>query len=403
MKAQGKHPHQALTATAIRNQSIIGRYADGNGLYLVVDKSGNKRWLLRITVRKKRRDIGLGGWPSVSLADARRETEHMKNVARKGGDPLAQRRKQNIHSPIFRDAADIVHKEHSASWRNKKHAAQWIKTLETYAFPYLGHLPVNEIGTAEVKAALTPIWLTKPETARRVRQRIGTVLDWAKASGHRTGENPIRSVTKGLPQQSKSERHHASLPYAELPSFLVTLRESDADQNVRLAFEFLILTATRTSEVINATWDEINMESAEWVIPASRMKAGKVFRVPLSDRAVEILAQAKELTGDRGYIFSGRKSGEPLSQMAFLMLLRRMGTSITAHGFRSTFRDWAAERTNFPREICEAALAHSLKDKTEAAYLRTDQFDKRRKLMTTWANFATTPSRAPVLNLKAGT
>ncbi len=401
MKPKGSHPQKALTAAAIRNKSAPGKYSDGSGLYLVVDPSGNKRWLLRITVRGKRRDIGLGGWPTVSLADARESATAMRLVARKGGDPLADRRKRSEAPPSFREASKQVHAEHKASWKNAKHASQWLKTLESYAFPYFADMPVNEIGTAEVLTALSPIWLTKSETARRVRQRIGTVLDWAKANGYRVQENAVRSVTKGLPKQSKSDWHHSSLPYSELPAFLPKLRAYTGSRSSVLAFEFLILTATRTNEVIRATWSEFDLERKEWIIPAERMKAKKVFRVPLPKRALEILAEAREIDRDGRFVFPGRRPGKPLSQMAFLMILRRINQAITAHGFRSTFRDWAAERTNIPREVCEAALAHTVRNRTEAAYMRTDQLEKRRKLMDAWAKFATTTKADSVVPLRA--
>lgn len=401
MKPKGKHPHQALTATSVRNKTEPGRYADGNGLYLVVDPSGNKRWLLRLTIRKKRTDIGLGGWPTVSLADARAEAITMRATARKGDDPLAERRKATKEIPSFRIAAKTVHNGHHKSWRNQKHSAQWIKTLETYVYPFFGDLPVDRIGTAEVLAALSPIWLTRPETARRVRQRISTVMDWAKASGFRNDENPVRGITKALPKQPRSQKHHASLPYADLPDFLTELRTLHTNGSASLALEFLILTATRTGEVIGARWDEVDLESKHWTIPASRMKAKREFRVPLSSQAIQLLKIAAERSGTTGYVFQGRNSETPLSQMALLMTLRRMGRKVTTHGFRSTFRNWAAERTNHSREVCEAALAHSVKDKTEAAYLRTDQFGKRRKLMNSWAQFSTNSRIASVTNIKA--
>lgn len=395
-KPKGKHPHNALTATAIRNQAKPGRYADGQGLFLIVDRTGNKRWLLRMTVQNKRRDIGLGGWPSVSLADARKEVLRMRQIAKDGGNPIAERRRTRQAVPTFKEAAERVHSEHESSWRNAKHRAQWINTLKTYAFPLLGDLPVNVIDSAEVVEVLSPIWLPKHETARRVRQRIGTVLDWAKAKGYRDTENPVRSVLRALPRSPKLVKHHASLPYRQMPNFVQSLRETESDSSTRLALEFLILTATRTSEVLKATWAEIDLSEKVWSIPADRMKARREFRIPLSARAIQVLKETRPLSNGEGYIFPGKQAGKPLSQMALLMLIRRMKLEITTHGFRSTFRDWAAEQTNFPREICEAALAHSLKDKTEAAYLRTDQFGKRRHLMTAWSRYS---SQSPNENI----
>ncbi len=399
VKPRGRHPHNALNAAAIRNQKRPGKYADGNGLYLIVDQSGNKRWILRITVRGKRRDIGLGGWPAISLANARTSALDMRRIAKSGGNPLAERRKSLRKIPTFGEAAEAVHAAHKSSWKNAKHQAQWINTLRTYAFPFFGDLRIDLVTSAEVVEALTPIWLEKPETAKRVRQRIGAVLDWAKANGYRDAENPISSVLRALPKPSKAINHHASMPYQGLPEFLIDLRESNSSISSRLALEFLILTATRTGEVLRAEWTEIDLQGKEWTIPAARMKAGKDFRVPLSDRAVSILEEAKTLGSSR-FVFPGQRSNKPLSQMALLMLLRRLGADVTTHGFRSTFRNWSAEQTNFPREICESALAHTVKSKTEAAYLRTDQFAKRRKLMDAWERYATTPKKAEVIHIR---
>ena len=401
MKTKGPHPHKALSATRVRALTKPGRYADGNGLYLIVDDSGAKRWELRTVVQRRRRDIGLGGLSLVSLAEAREEAASMRKIARKGGDPLADRRKSRVQVPTFKEAATIVHQEHSESWTNKKHAAQWISTLKEYTFPYFGDRPVDQVDTPEVLSALSKIWLTKPETARRVRQRIGTVLDWAKAAGHRYGDNPISGIAKGLPNQPKKQKHHAALPYTEVNSFISRLGKADANESTRLAFEFLILTATRTGEVILAEWSEIDLEQKAWTIPAVRMKAGNIYRVPLSDRCVEILERAKTLSDGSPYVFPGRSAEKPLSTMVFLMVIRRMGKDITAHGFRSTFRDWAAEKTNFSREVCEMALAHTISDKVEAAYLRGDLFDKRRQLMDTWATFVGTNTGADVVTLRA--
>lgn len=397
-KREGKHPHNALSAAAIRNQSEAGRYADGNGLYLVVDKSGNKRWLLRITINAKRRDIGLGGWPTVSLRQARQDAIRAHEIANQGGDPLAERRKAKMPVPTFSEAAKLVHAEYCESWKNSKHRAQWISSLNTYADKHLGSRPVNQIQTSEIVTTLRPIWLTKPETAKRVKQRIGAVLDWAGAKGYRAGENPVSGVLRGLPKQDQSVQHHCAMPYVEIPVFLNQLRQNDHVS--ALALEFLILTATRTSEVLLATWDEVNLQDQVWTIPAERMKANREHRVPLSDRATEILGKAKALSQSGNYVFPGTRSGKPLSQMALLMLLRRMGIDATTHGFRSTFRDWAAEQTNFPREICEAALAHTIKNKTEAAYKRTDHFLKRRKLMHAWSAFADKSKPAEVAKIR---
>ena len=400
MKLRRAHPDKALTAAAVRKVSKAGRYGDGNGLYLVVDPTGARRWVLRTVVHGRRRDIGLGGLKIVSLAEARDLAMQYRRVARDGGDPLLERRNARRIVPTFEAAALSVHGEHKATWRNAKHAAQWINTLTEYVFPLIGSRPVDQIDTPDLLKVLTPIWLTKPETARRVRQRISTVLDWAKAAGHRSGDNPVAGVAKGLPKQPDRASHLAALPYAEVPAFVDRLRASDFTEVVRLAFEFLVLTAARTSEALGAKWTEIDLEGAVWTIPGSRMKAGREHRVPLAPACITILTRVRELAPEADYVFTGRSSEKPLSNMAFLMALRRLKLDVTAHGFRSAFRDWASERTNFPNEVCELALAHTIKNKVEAAYRRGDLLEKRRELMVTWADFATSV-RAKVVKLRA--
>ena len=387
MKRRGKHPEKALTAVAVRNLSAPGRYADGNGLYLVVDSSGAKRWMLRTVVHGRRRDIGLGSLRLVSLSEAREQALVYRKLARSGGDPLAEKRAATRVVPTFAEAAKSVHAEHKAGWKNGKHADQWINTLEQYAVPVIGDRRVDHIDTPDVLRVLSPIWLTKPETARRVRQRIKTVLDWAKASGFRSGENPVDGVAKGLPRQPDRKEHHSALAYAEVPGFIGKLHASSLGEQTRLAFEFLILTAARTGEVIRAKWDEIDFARQAWTVPASRMKAGREHRVPLSGRCVEILRRAERLAGASDYLFPGRRPEKPMSNMVFLMALRRMDLNVTAHGFRSAFRDWAAEQTNVPREVCEMALAHAVESKVEAAYRRGDLYGKRRELMAAWADY----------------
>jgi integrase len=390
----------ALTPLAVSKEDTPGRYADGNGLYLVVDESGAKRWILRTIVHGRRRDMGLGSLQLVSLAEARKRAAKYRLIARDGEDPILQRREERRTVPTFKEAATTVHEHRAGDWKNEKHRAQWISTLETYAFPEIGSKQVSRINSADVLRVLSPIWTAKPETARRVRQRISTVLDWAKAAGHRAGDNPVDAALEGLPKQTDRVEHHDALPYANVPDFLTKLQASGAEDVTKLAFEFLILTATRTAEVLGATWAEIDLKAKTWTIPKGRMKAKREHRVPLSGRCVEILKVARELAAGEGCIFS-RDGKAPLSNMVFLMTLRRMGYDVTAHGFRSAFRDWAAERTMFPREVCELALAHVNKDQVEAAYLRSDLFEQRRALMGQWATFACTPTKAgKVLTMK---
>jgi integrase len=388
-----RHPEKALTSVKINSLKKPGRYADGNGLYLVVDPSGAKRWVLRTVVMGRRRDIGLGGFKLVSLAEAREQAASYRKMARTGGDPLSHRKKERQRVLTFAEAAQMTHEEHRGAWRDQKHAAQWITTLSTYAFPLLGKLRVDEINTSHILGALSPIWLTKPETARRTRQRIRTVLDWAKAAGLRSGENPADGVERGLPRQPNRRQHLLAIDYVSMPEFMRRLREVDGAETARLAFEFLILTATRSSEVLHARWEEIGLEGAVWTISARRTKSGREHRVPLSARAVHILHRARDLNTGHELVFPGAKPGRPMAKMTFLLVLRRLNIqNVTAHGFRSAFRDWAAETTSFPREVCEMALAHSISDKTEAAYRRGDLFEKRRELMDAWAQFAA-PSR----------
>ncbi|MEO0364960.1 MAG: integrase arm-type DNA-binding domain-containing protein [Pseudomonadota bacterium] len=400
MKAKGKHQSNRLTNQIIKKLTEPKRYADGGGLYLVVDKTGNKRWVLRISVNGKRRDIGLGGWPLVLVSKARTKASKIRLQVSESLDPLAERRRSRTKVPTFESAARSVHEAHSETWKNPKHAAQWISTLEHYAFPICGKAPVNQVDTSHVMAILNPIWLVKPETARRVRQRVSAVMDWAKAKGYREAENPVTGITRALPKQSAKQTHHKSVPYQELPSVLREIRLSGSSRTVRLALEFLILTATRTSEVLYAQWSEINWENRCWTIPAERMKADRPHTVPLAPAAIGVLQEARVESPDTGLLFQGRRYGKPLSQDALRMALRHMGRTETPHGFRSTFRNWSAEKTNVPREICEAALAHVNPNKTEAAYLRTTVFDKRKRLMEDWARFAES-ERADVVRLTA--
>jgi integrase len=400
-KPRGAHPDKRLSAVFVRNQKRPGRYADGNGLYLVVDDSGAKRWLLRTVVGGKRRDIGLGSVRLVPLADARVEAARLRRIARDGEDPLAERRRKKLPVLTFKEAAERVHEAHAATFKNDKHKAQWLSSLKADVFPVIGDLRVAAIQSGDVLKVLSPIWTDKPETARRLKQRMKVVFDWAKASGYRTGDNPVEGVKMALPKVRQGTKHHAALPYQEVPKFIEVLGNTDANESTKLAFEFLILTASRTSEVVGARWVEIDREAKTWTIPATRIKAGRQHRVPLSSRSLELLERAKVLADGGPYVFRGRTEKAPLSNMVFLMLLRRLEREdITTHGFRSSFRDWAAEKMRFPRSVCEAALAHVVENRTEAAYFRTDLFDQRRALMDAWDRFATT-TPAKVVTLRA--
>lgn len=394
-KPRGRHPHHRFTTVSLKAKKTPGRFADGHGLYLVVDPSGAKRWIWRGVIHGRRSDLGLGSADLISLADARDAALRYRRLARSGGNPLLERRREQRRVPTFREAATTVHAEHSKTFRNAKHAAQWLASLTADVFPAIGSRAVNTIDSSDILRVLNPIWTTKPETARRLKQRMKVVFDWAKASGFCSGDNPTDGVTKVLPKHKGEKAHHAALPYPQVPSFITRLRNiPDMRTSARLAFELLILTAARTNEVQLAEWPEIDFGTKTWTIPAERMKSGREHRVPLSSRAIEILEEARRLTTDR-WIFPGAKAGKPLSNMAFLKAVPRLTAStITPHGFRSSFRDWSAERTSVPRAVCEAALAHVLRDKTEAAYHRTDLFERRRELMNLWSQFATTSTSA---------
>jgi integrase len=388
-----RHPDRALTAVQVRQTKVVGRHADGNGLYLLVEPSGAKRWVLRTMVHGRRRDIGLGSARLVSLAEAREKASLYRKTARAGGDPIAEHRKADVQVPTFEQAARLVHVNHSRAWRNPKHAAQWINTLAQYVFPIFGHRRVDQIDSGDVLKTLSPIWLSKPETARRVRQRVRAVFDWAKAAGHRGGDNPVDGIARALPRHNDRGGHFAAMPYAEVPRFLRALRESSMDETTKLAFEFLILTAARTGEVLGARRDEIDLGGAIWTIPSSRTKTKREHRVPLPPRAIDIVRRARELSAGSDFLFPGRSVRKPLSNMVFLKALGRMKVEVTAHGFRSAFRDWAAEQTSFPNEVAEMALAHTIKNKAEAAYRRGDLLEKRRALMETWCDHVVSRNR----------
>jgi len=394
-----------LTALKVLKVKRPGLYADGAGLYLQVTGDGAahvaKSWVYRFTLRGRAREMGLGSLSTFGLAQARIKAAECRRLTYEGIDPIEARKTARTKAAFdaaksltFTACAEGYLAAHRAGWRNAKHAAQWRTTVETYAEPVIGALPVHTIDTAPVMKILEPLWATKPETAARLRGRIEAVLDWATAHGYRQGENPARwrgHLDKLLPARSKMRKvkHHAALPYDDLPAFMAVLRAQDGV--AARALEFLILTAARTGEVIGAAPDEITQKV--WTVPAGRMKGGREHRVPLSAPALAIVAQLQTARGGK-FLFPGGKRDKPLSNMAMLALLARMGRAdLTAHGFRSTFRDWAAERTNHPREVIEMALAHTIESKVEAAYRRGDLFEKRRSLMMEWAEFCAATTR----------
>jgi integrase len=375
-----------------------GYYCDGGGLWLQISAFDTKNWVFRFTLNGKTREMGLGPINTISLAEARQDAERCRKLLRDGVDPIEARKAERAKAALevaqvwtFKACADSYIAAHEAGWRNVKHADQWRNTLATYAHPLLGPLPVQSVDTGLVMKVLEPVWTTKPETASRLRGRIESVLDWAAARKYRQGENPARwkgHLDKLLPARSKVQKveHHPALPYDDIGAFMVALREQSSIGARTL--EFTILTAARTGEVIGARWDEIDLKTALWTIPGDRMKAGRDHRVPISPAAMAVLEEMSKIRQPGGWVFPGARSGRPLSNMVLLQLLKRMDRGdLTAHGFRSTFRDWAAERTAYPREVAEAALAHVVGDKVEAAYRRGDLFDKRRRLMEDWAAF----------------
>jgi integrase len=394
-----------LSARAVETLKAPGRYSDGGNLYLSISANGGRRWVFMYRCRGKQREMGLGSASraGTSLARARELATEARIALAAGLDPL-EARQARIQAermiPSFGECADTYIQMHKNSWRHKKHLAQWRMTLTTHCAP-IRAMPVDKIDTAAVLKVLQPIWERLPETAKRVRGRIENVLDAAAVRGFRTGENPARwrgHLQNVLPKPKVLTRgHYAALAYENLPEFMAELR---ARHSVAArALEFAILTACRSAEVRNARWDEIDLEKAIWIIPAHRMKAGKEHRVPLSDRAILLLATLQD-TRTSDFVFPGNASGKPLSERAMAMQLGRMNAAnITVHGFRSTFRDWASEKTSFSPEVCEQALAHAIGNKTEAAYRRGDVFAKRQRLMQAWADFIERGQRFNVVKL----
>ncbi len=385
VKRRGRHPNKALSAAFCRTVGDAGRYADGNGLYLHVDPSGARRWVQKLVIRGKVRVLGLGGYSLVSLAEAREQALANRKLARSGGDPLAAKRRPR-GVPTFEEATAAVVKQKRSAWRNPKHATDWPTSLRMYAFPLIGDNLVSDITSADLLQVLSPIWHDKPETARRVRQRIGTVMKWAVAMQHRPDNPAGAALGEALGHQQAVVRHMPALPHGEVASAVAAIRASRAWAGAKLAFEFMVLTAARSGEVRLATWNEIHLDAAIWTVPGARMKAKRDHRVPLSGRAVQVLRAARRLGDGTGLAFPSQR-GKALTDRALSQLLRKLGIGAVPHGFRSSFRDWASERTDHPREVIEAALAHVVRNQTEAAYARSDLFERRRQLMDDWMQY----------------
>ncbi len=368
-----------------------GRHGDGSGLYLVVDSSGARRWIVRVTVKGQknrkgaplRTDFGLGGADVVTLNQARERALEYRRMAKAGLNPRFNAQRE---IPTFEEVSRQVHNDRLPTWKNAKHGQQWINTLRDYAFPKIGRMPVDHIEQPEVLMCLSPIWTDKHETAKRLAQRIKTVLDVAKSKGFRSGENPVTAIREGkvLPTVKAKVQHHDAMPWQEVPAFYAKLQTRSA--MAAKALQFTILTACRTSEVLEMKWPEVDVDARIWTIPPERMKGGQVHRVPLTDEMLEILEPLRALASD--YVFEGQKRHQPLSNMSMLMLLRRVRQdNVTVHGFRSSFRDWAAEAANAPRELAEATLAHQVGSDVERAYARSDLLERRRDLLAKWNLF----------------
>lgn len=374
-------PRTGLTVSKVAKITEPGRYSDGQCLYLMVPKSGGKYYVARLTVHGKQNDYGLGGVSYTTLDEAREKCRELRRIAKAGGDPGEGRKKEIL---TFADAADRVHASLKPTWRNKKHASGWLSTVKTYANPVFGSKPIEAVTTADCLKALSPIWVEKHETAKRLRQRLATVFDWAKGSGHFLHENPLNGINKALPNFKRKVVHHAALPWQDVPDLMSQLSEREGVSARTL--EFLILTAARSGEVRGAIWNEI--DGATWTVPAGRMKRGEEHRVPLSSQALAVLEKVNGL-GPK-LVFPSVTSGKVQSDAAIRALLNRMGREgFTVHGFRSAFRVWASECAHADRDVAEAALSHAVGSDTERAYARSDLLERRVHLMTLWGSFCT--------------
>ena len=391
-KRRGPHPDRALSASFCRNVGEAGRYCDGNGLYLHVETSGARRWVQRLVIRGKSCTIGLGSYRLVSLAEARARALVNRKVARSGGDPLADRRRTG-GVPTFAEAVEKVIAIHSGIWRHpEKTKQQWRGCLRDHAYTRIGDKGVDKVTTADVMAVLLPLWTGRQATARKLRQRIGAVMKWAVAQGYRTDNPTGDAITAALPKRAHHVRHMPALPHEKVAGAVEAVRASPACVGTKLCFEFMVLTAVRPGEARGARWEEIDLGASVWTIPAMRMKTSREHRVPLCARAVEVLHATARLrrssttTEPGGLVFPSAR-GKQLADARLSKLLEQLGIGAVPHGFRSSFRDWASERTDHPREVIEAALAHAVRNQTEAAYARSDLFDRRRQLMDDWMQY----------------
>ena len=373
-----------LTAAGVKALSKPGLHGDGGTLYLNVRAGGTRSWIQRITFEGRRHDVGLGAFPDVPLAEARRRAAANRLLVAAGGDPLEGRRRARV--PTFRAAAEQTYQSYRPRWRSEKVAAVWLQSMERYVFPVIGTLPVNRVGRAEVLKILTPIWGRKPETARKLRQRIRATLKWCQAEGHVEHNVAGELIDGALPAMPSVRAHHRAVPYREVPAALATVEASGASLPARLCFRFLVLTAARSGEARGALWSEIDLKAREWRIPAERMKEGEEHVVPLAAAALAVIERARPLRDRSGLVFpSSARVGRPLSDNTLTKLLRALDVPAVPHGFRASFRTWASEQTNAPHAVMEQALAHAVSD----PYSRGDHMKKRRKLMKQWARFVT--------------
>lgn len=391
-----------LTATKVKNFKEPGKYPDGDGLYFWIRKNLSRSWLLRVQFEGRRQDLSLGSADDVNLADARREAFKMREAIKRGEDPRAERQRKKA-IPTFEAAALQVISEREKGWRNGKTAAQWRSSLETYVFPFIGKLRVDRITAGDIREALIPIWLEKEETARRAKQRIGNVLDWAFSMGHRETEAPMRAITKGLPKQSYKRKHFNAMDYDDAPAFMQTLRLANDQTTGRQALQFAILCGVRSGEVRQMEWNEVDFEKRLWTMPADHTKTAEEHVVPLTEPAMAILkTRWDNRTNDRPLVFEGAKAGKPMSDNTMRKVLRDMGLEEeTVHGFRSTFRDWTAETTSTPHYVAEKALAHTIRNQAEASYRRGNLLDKRTVLMNAWADYLTHDPAAKIIPIAA--
>lgn len=372
-----------LTAAQVQNAKGPGKFYDENGLFLRVTANGSKSWVQRVTLNGRQREIGLGPASAVSLADARELARENKKVAAEGKNPMLER-KRRAGVPTFDEAVERVYAIHRATWRNPKHAAQFLATLRAYASPVFGARKISEVTSAEVMQALLPIWLSKAETARRLKQRIGLVMTWAIAEGYRA-DDPTNGIEKALPRAKREVRHRKALHHDEVAGCIAAVQASKASPSTKLALEFLILTAARSGEVRLASWGEMDRERQIWTVPPQRMKGGVEHVVPLSGRALEILKAARELH-DGDLVFPGARAGRPMSDMTMSKLVKELGFEADVHGFRTSFRTWLQERTSASFEVAEKCLAHKIRNPVAAAYARSDLLEQRRVLMQRWAD-----------------